>query len=336
MPGPSPYLSKEAALATAIARRRKYSPRVTKSALVALATENPNGVQGGDRDSEGPLQQRPSQGWGPASESDATDITQYLERAAAANRGFHGSAGQLAQTVQRSAYPDRYDQHSAWADSVLGRLGSSSAPGASNVSRIASSQTGVPGASQARPAQPSVYDVIASYRANTQPKETAAPSNGVTSPYDPVASGQKIQETVAKIQALRAPAQQAMASGDAGVSGIAGNRDAPAAVAQLIEQADKIDAKRMPYVWGGGHAASGVADRGTGRDPGVGLDCSGAVSAVLGIDPRVSGVTLGAERDGSHRRQFLRTTSSGSRSGIQRGCNVWRFYSKQGRLYSVV
>jgi hypothetical protein len=285
----STYLEHQAALATAIARRKKYSPRVEKSALLALATENPSGVQGGDRDSEGPLQQRPSQGWGPASESDATDISQYLERAQAANQGFHGSAGQLAQTVQRSAYPDRYDEHSAWANKLLGNQGSSHAPSLSNMSRIDATQASVPGVTQASPAKPSVYDVIASYRANTAPKPTVAPLNGISNPYDPVASGQQIQRTVANIKALQQPTQAAMLQGDAHATGIAGNADAPKAVASLIEAADKIDAKRMPYVWGGGHAVSGKADRGTGRDPGIGLDCSGAVSAVLGIDPRVSG-----------------------------------------------
>lgn len=48
-------------------------------------------------------------------------------------------------------------------------------------------------------------------------------------------------------------------------------------------RADTIDAKRLPYKWGGGHG--GKVDPATATP----LDCSGAVSAVLGIDPRVSG-----------------------------------------------
>lgn len=62
----------------------------------------------------------------------------------------------------------------------------------------------------------------------------------------------------------------------------------PDEVRTLIERANRIDRKQLPYVWGGGHARSGVPDRGTGRDPGIGFDCSGAVAAVLGIDPRHS------------------------------------------------
>ena len=45
--------------------------------------------------------------------------------------------------------------------------------------------------------------------------------------------------------------------------------------------AKAIDAKRYPYVWGGGHAHAGTPDNGTGRDPGIGYDCTGAVGAVL-------------------------------------------------------
>jgi TP901 family phage tail tape measure protein len=58
----------------------------------------------------------------------------------------------------------------------------------------------------------------------------------------------------------------------------------------IVQRANSIDAKAYPYVWGGGHSRTGVPDNGTGRDPGIGFDCSGAVSAILGVSPpRVSG-----------------------------------------------
>jgi len=50
---------------------------------------------------------------------------------------------------------------------------------------------------------------------------------------------------------------------------------------RAYQAASAIDAKRFPYVWGGGHAHAGTPDRGTGRDPGIGFDCTGAVGAVL-------------------------------------------------------
>jgi hypothetical protein len=47
--------------------------------------------------------------------------------------------------------------------------------------------------------------------------------------------------------------------------------------------ASAIDAQRLPYKWGGGHGGRVTPGK---AQP---LDCSGAVSAVLGINPRVSG-----------------------------------------------
>lgn len=55
----------------------------------------------------------------------------------------------------------------------------------------------------------------------------------------------------------------------------------PAPVSRAYREAKKIHDKKYPYVWGGGHANAGTPDRGTGRDPGIGYDCSGSVAAVL-------------------------------------------------------
>jgi hypothetical protein len=49
------------------------------------------------------------------------------------------------------------------------------------------------------------------------------------------------------------------------------------------QRANVINAQQLPYKWGGGHAGK------TPITKAVPLDCSGAVSKVLGIDPRVSG-----------------------------------------------
>lgn len=78
------------------------------------------------------------------------------------------------------------------------------------------------------------------------------------------------------------------ATGSKGNSPLTAPGSRPDGIRALIERANKIDQKHYPYVWGGGHAVSGKADRGTGRDPGIGFDCSGAVAAVLGVDPRHS------------------------------------------------
>lgn len=55
------------------------------------------------------------------------------------------------------------------------------------------------------------------------------------------------------------------------------------ALAQFVNRASAIDAKHLPYLWGGGHGGKVDPYKATP------LDCSGAVSAVLGVNPRVSG-----------------------------------------------
>jgi LAS superfamily LD-carboxypeptidase LdcB len=93
----------------------------------ALVESNMRNLGHGDRDSLGVFQQRPSAGWG--SEEQVTDPV-YAARAfflgparagaiVGANHepgavqrdlDFAGTAGQLAQAVQRSAFPERYDR----------------------------------------------------------------------------------------------------------------------------------------------------------------------------------------------------------------------------------
>lgn len=110
-----------------VLNRLNASPRVRKAAYEAAIVES--GVRNlnyGDRDSLGVFQQRPSQGWG--SPAQVTDpeyaATQFVERAIRANAtGRYRSAGQLAQAVQRSAFPGRYDEQSAEAERILAGLG---------------------------------------------------------------------------------------------------------------------------------------------------------------------------------------------------------------------
>lgn len=112
--------------AYAEARRLGASPREAKALIAAglvesnLQHDRYRNVGSGDRDSVGFLQQRPSMGWGPPGESIEQDTRQFLAAAKKINRGgFNGSAGQLAQAVQRSAFPARYDQRGAEAERLL-------------------------------------------------------------------------------------------------------------------------------------------------------------------------------------------------------------------------
>ncbi|ADD42484.1 hypothetical protein [Stackebrandtia nassauensis] len=82
-----------------------------------------NNLNCGDKDSLGVFQQRPSQGW-----CDPADLCLDVNHATNAfldqaipndqnNPGF--TAGELAQSVQRSAYPERYDQSEGKARELI-------------------------------------------------------------------------------------------------------------------------------------------------------------------------------------------------------------------------
>lgn len=116
-----------------VADKMGASYRVKKSIVeAALVESGARHIRGGDRDSSGILQQRPSMGWGSANDSIEKDAQDYLKRAIPLDRKFKGTSGQLAQAVQRSAFPDRYDQRSRdaakYVNSRLGG-GGASTPG---------------------------------------------------------------------------------------------------------------------------------------------------------------------------------------------------------------
>jgi len=87
-------------------------------------------------------------------------------------------------------------------------------------------------------------------------------------------------------------------------------------IGKAYAAAERISEKHLPYVWGGGHAHAGTPDRGTGRDPGIGYDCSGAVSAVLANAGM--GFTLGGPGWGS-----AQIASSWGEHGEGQGMTVW-------------
>lgn len=103
------------------------------SLMTAFQESTMRNLSGGDRDSLGPFQQRPSQGWGtPEQIRDVTKATQaFMGRASHTNntglldlRGWESMApGDAAQKVQRSGFPDAYAKWEANARWVLANLG---------------------------------------------------------------------------------------------------------------------------------------------------------------------------------------------------------------------
>ena len=119
-----------------------HAPRVRLALLEAMGVEsNFRNLNYGDRDSMGVLQQR-RQYYPNSGKNVAYDIQQFLSRADRANKQMGGSAGQLAQAVQRSAFPSRYDERGSQAKQLLGgSLGSGgSSGGLGLVSRLGGAQ----------------------------------------------------------------------------------------------------------------------------------------------------------------------------------------------------
>jgi hypothetical protein len=105
-------------LALAQAGRMHASPKVTLALVEAGIVESHlRNLPYGDRDSLGFLQQRPSKGWRcPRNITCAT--WDFVRRAIPIERDY-STAGRLAQAVQRSAFPGRYDQVEGRARQVL-------------------------------------------------------------------------------------------------------------------------------------------------------------------------------------------------------------------------
>lgn len=79
----------------------------------------------GDRDSVGFLQQRPSMGW--PNPMDVPTATRSFVSRAMAKENNYATSGQLAQAVQISAFPLKYDAVKASAEALLASVGGSTA-----------------------------------------------------------------------------------------------------------------------------------------------------------------------------------------------------------------
>lgn len=107
---------------------------------------------------------------------------------------------------------------------------------------------------------------------------------------------------------------------------------------RVYAAARSISDKGYPYVWGGGHAHCGTPDRGTGRDPGTGYDCSGSVCAALaaaGLGYRVGGPadvsgTMAAQWGKPGRGDRFTVWANSGHVWIQfHGMGAWRFDTSQ-------
>lgn len=117
-----------AAIIIRTGHRLGASNRDIITALMAAIVESSlRNLHGGDRDSVGLFQQRDA--WGSFAErtNPAASAAMFFTGGHAGQNGLfdidgrnHMSMGRAAQTVQVSAYPDRYDQHAGEAQQLLG------------------------------------------------------------------------------------------------------------------------------------------------------------------------------------------------------------------------
>ena len=105
-----------AATIAAVGIRRQLPDRAIVVALAtALQESKLENLAGGDRDSVGLFQQRPSQGWGtPEQIRDPRYAAEPVLHRAAEGQGWEEMrVTEAAQRVQRSAFPEAYEK---WAD----------------------------------------------------------------------------------------------------------------------------------------------------------------------------------------------------------------------------
>lgn len=127
-----PEQAEHAGLITAIAVGRGLPARAASIALATAYQESDlRNLEGGDRDSIGLFQQRPSQGWGsPEEVSDPTYAANAFYDALLKIEGYESMEITVAaQAVQRSGFPDAYADHERDARALASALTGNS-PGA--------------------------------------------------------------------------------------------------------------------------------------------------------------------------------------------------------------
>ena len=116
---------KNAAAIISIGKQRGLTRHAQQTALMAAMTESTlNNLSGGDRDSAGLFQMRPSMGWG--TQTQVTNISYainlFYERLVKVPGWDTKTPGEAAQAVEGSAFPDAYATKSAYAVEMLNAL----------------------------------------------------------------------------------------------------------------------------------------------------------------------------------------------------------------------
>jgi hypothetical protein len=117
--------SENAALIAAIGVRRGLPARAVSIALATAYQESKiTNLEAGDRDSLGLFQQRPSQGWGTRSEilNPYYSINAFYDALVGIGGYENMRITEAAQAVQRSGFPEAYDEHAEDARALASAL----------------------------------------------------------------------------------------------------------------------------------------------------------------------------------------------------------------------
>ncbi len=194
-------------------------------------------------------------------------------------RGNYQTPAQLAQAVQRSAFPGRYAERGQQANDILkafnqgkfgGGSGGTGKPSKKNKggspATVTTTQTAGTDNSAMRASLKMQY-----LQSRGQPGSLLNLGLGLQGAQD--VAGATVTSRTAAVDG--APVRTPRGGRDVVTSG-------GQSVSKMLQKAVKWDKAKTTYLWGGGH--------GSIAKPGTRVDCSGYVSAVLGLDtPQVSG-----------------------------------------------
>jgi hypothetical protein len=117
--------AENATLIAAVGVRRGLPARAVSIALATAFQESKlRNIEHGDRDSVGLFQQRPSQGWGTAEEilDPEHSINAFYDALAQVDDYQDMRITEAAQAVQRSGYPEAYEEHATGARALASAL----------------------------------------------------------------------------------------------------------------------------------------------------------------------------------------------------------------------
>lgn len=237
--------------------------------MAAMQESSLRNLSGGDRDSRGLFQQRPSQGWGTAQQ--VTDPIYASRKFFNTLKGVRNrnnmTLSQAAQTVQKSAYPSAYADRENDARRMLNYIGEKGGlPWPINTPPMDLEDDGI---MAVKPPEPTIDVAMATQPAGIEASTDAAgTAPGLGASTDPVV----LPPT--QPRPTDPELTPGLDNGFPALTGLAGG----GAREKMIQAA--LSQLGTPYSWGGG----GIKGKSTGIAQGagtVGFDCSGLVQYAL-------------------------------------------------------